>query len=802
MSQALYRTCYNPSFVIKLSLVVKLAVSWLSPPITPPTRYTSTVIPFLIFSFHLLIAISCISIVAYLRFQAGPFTLLNCSPIPLLRYADQSSTSIFAALWSFLSDVTSSELASSTESFTNQRETTKKNLPTPSVARTLTLTRTDDAVMIVPDTNDTLPSQNHPRVIRTSHSKLYSNPMRLFQLLFVQSLSHAALGAFFGTHLLFAFQAPRMRSGIVDYLQNYMKNDMTIAVQLAGVASFLASFEVIRLKSDINLRNYTKFVYEDYIDYATANKVIINIMKSIWNESKGIFLASITRIIIVELLLIGSIVSYLLLGSTSRPVNYSTSSIFLQDVSYIFLLQLAARQMIYMFKYLAICTTVYLFGLCTSIFVDTMSRVILSQPIIIKSLCKEYKRIISRKAQKRCIGSASASQSLTSSFISDGFTWKIESLPVQTRLVLDCTTLLLGDCTTAKACRSKLIDILVGAASSDLHRNSPFASFGLNTESLEVHKTENAMHLLVESWLCSTVIVVGSGVALPLDLYRELLLESLGGDDELSLLPGKTTYSSTSMISARHVSSIESCLSTPDSGIIISRCLITVAGAYGKLLTEISFKGSKELLFPTPSLVSQAEMCIRAAARMILVSTQFSGQYSRQSLMVLALLRAAYRLHLGASCYANHVRELLHKDTGRDVVDATPRGQYRQQMKASKASYIIQEVAGSSCNMQNIRRQLCAYEIDQMKGYLFSPVFVYRLLVAADEAVVLLASSGVFFLSNNYGRDKKHNFIGATNNISGLDRGCQAWINEVLLVASSVDGDPEKELQKLLQSSL
>jgi hypothetical protein len=98
--------------------------------------------------------------------------------------------------------------------------------------------------------------------------------------------------------------------------------------------------------------------------------------------------------------------------------------------------------------------------------------------------------------------------------------------------------------------------------------------------------------------------------------------------------------------------------------------------------------------------------------------------------------------------------------------------------------------------MQYIRRQLCTYEIDQMKGYSFFPVFVYRLLVAADEAVVLLASSGVL---NDVGQDMKHHGIGATNSIRGLDRGCQAWINEVLLVASSVDGDPDRVMHKVVK---
>jgi hypothetical protein len=83
-----------------------------------------------------------------------------------------------------------------------------------------------------------------------------------------------------------------------------------------------------------------------------------------------------------------------------------------------------------------------------------------------------------------------------------------------------------------------------------------------------------------------------------------------------------------------------------------------------------------------------------------------------------------------------------------------------------------------------------------MKGYLFFPVFVYRLLVAADEAVVLLASSGVL---NNVGQDMKHHGFGAENNTSGLDRGCQAWVTEVLLVASSVDGDPNRELHKVVK---
>lgn len=796
MSQALYRTCYNPSFMIKLSLLVKLAVYWLLPRSPTATRYTTTVTPLLIFTFHVLIAMSCISIAAYFRFRAGPFTLLSCSPIPLLRYADQSSTSIVAALRSFLSDVMSSESASSTESFTVKRGTTKGDLPTTSVARTLILTPTDDAVMVVPNTLDA-----HPSHIGDSNANLYSNHLKVFRVIFFQSLSHATLGAFFGAHLLFALQAlgtrPSNNVSIIHKISNYMNNDMTIAVQLAGAASFLAFFDVIRPRSDIDLRRYMKFVYNDCVDNITATKVIIKIITSIWDESKGILLTSITRLIVTEFLLIGIIVSYLLLGSTSFLLNYSSSTL-VGDISHLLLLQVAVRQMIYIVKYLAICTIVYFIGLCGSVFVDTLSRVILSQPIVIKSLCKEYRRIIARKAQKGFNGSASVSQSLTSSTIPDVVQSKTGFLPIQTRLFLDCTALLLCDGTTTKSCRQKMIDILVGATFSGLQRNRPFASFGLDPGSLEVHRTENAMHLLAESWLCSTGNVMDNGKVLPIDLYRELLLESLGGDDELSLHPRIKTYDpSTSMILARHVSSIESCLLSPDSGIIISRCLITLAGAYGILLTEISSTGSKELLFTHPSLVSHAEMCVRAAARMILVSTQFSVQYSRQSLMALALLRAAYRLHLGASYYGKHERELLHSNGVRGVTDATPLGQHRQQMRASKASYLIQEVSGCCCsNMQYIRRQLCTYEIDQMKGYSFFPVFVYRLLVAADEAVVLLASSGVL---NDVGQDMKHHGIGATNSIRGLDRGCQAWINEVLLVASSVDGDPDRVMHKVVK---
>jgi len=652
--------------------------------------------------------------------------------------------------------------------------------------------------MVVPDTLDAQPSR-----IQDSNASFYSYHLKLFRVVFVQSLSHATLGAFFGAHLLFALQALGTRpSGnvyIIHKISNYMNNDMTFAVQLAGAASFLAFFDVIRPKSDLDLRRHMKFVYDDCIDNITATRVIIKIITSIWDESKGILLASITRLIVTEFLLIGIIVSYLLLGSTSLSVNYSTSTL-VEDNSYLILLQFAVRQMIFIVKYLAICTIVYFIGLCGSVFVDTLSRVILSQPIVIKSLCKEYRKIIARKEEDGFNGSASVSQSLTPSTIPDGVQWKTKFLPIQTRLFLDCTALLLCDGTTTKSCRQKLMDTLVGATSSHLQRNRPFASFGLDPGSLEVHRTENAMHLLAESWLCSTRNVRDNGKGLPIDLYRELLLESLGGDDELSLHPcNKTHGPSTSMILARHVSSIESCLLSPDSGIIISRCLITLAGAYGILLSEISSTGSKELLFTHPSLVSHAEMCVRAAARMILVSTQFSGQYSRQSLMALALLRSAYKLHLGASCYGKHERELLHsKGTLRGVADATPLGQHRQQMKASAASYIIQEVSGygSSSNMQYIRRQLCTYEIDQMKGYLFFPVFVYRLLVAADEAVVLLASSGVL---NNVGQDMKHHGFGAENNTSGLDRGCQAWVTEVLLVASSVDGDPNRELHKVVK---
>ncbi len=69
--------------------------------------------------------------------------------------------------------------------------------------------------MVVPDTLDA-----HPSRIRDSIASFYSYHLNLFRVVFVQALSHATLGAFF--------------------------------VQLAGAASFLAFFDVIRPKSDLD----------------------------------------------------------------------------------------------------------------------------------------------------------------------------------------------------------------------------------------------------------------------------------------------------------------------------------------------------------------------------------------------------------------------------------------------------------------------------------------------------------------------------------------------------------------------
>ena len=135
--------------------------------------------------------------------------------------------------------------------------------------------------------------------------------------------------------------------------------------------------------------------------------------------------------------------------------------------------------------------------------------------------------------------------------------------------------------------------------------------------------------------------------------------------------------------------------------------------------------------------------------------------------MIQSLLRTAHKLHQGACGYVDRMvppRDMISttrssSGSGVTTTAAAPLQPHQLQQNVSKATYILQQVAGSDEHL----RKLCAYELDQMRvplgNQLGCLVVLYRLLVTADEAIVLL--SGVI-------RNE------------GLDRSCRAWIDGVL----------------------
>jgi len=372
----------------------------------------------------------------------------------------------------------------------------------------------------------------------------------------------------------------------------------------------------------------------------------------------------------------------------------------------------------------SISILVYTCGVYISVLVDTFGRVVLCQPLHLKSLAKEYRR-------NRIIPNTAT------------------NVPIPTRLFLDY---FLSSCCQNSHEKKIILERLVSSRNNTTSSHQPWT----DPDSLEAQRIEDVMHLLADSWKSN----VGNTVDISTSnaMCWTWILESFGGR----------------IMSPLHSSNIKECLSLNDGGIIMTRCLLAMAGAYGMILSDIVVALSSALQHDEtttntilcPAAAYQAEISIRGAARMIAASSRSS----RQSTMILSLLRTAHKLHRGACCYVDRIVQqqqqgeisTTRSSSGGVSSAAAPLQQIQMQENVSKATYILQQVAGSDERL----RKLCAYELDQMRVPLGKQlgclVVLYRLLVAADEAILPL--SGVI---------RKE----------GLDRSCRAWIDGVLAAA-------------------